>query len=83
MQETWVQSLVQEDYLEKEMAAHSSSLIWEIPWTVEPGGLQSIGLQRVRQDLVTEQQLDSRRREFSVVKDYLKHWVLLLPGMRT
>ena len=65
------------------MAARSSSLIWEIPWTVEPGGLQSIGLQRVRQDLVTEQQLDSRRREFNVVKDYLKHRVLLLPGIRT
>ena len=72
MQETWVWSLVQEDYLEREMTAHSSILTWEIPWTEEPGGLQSIGLQRVRQDLVTEQQLTSRRRGFNVVKDYLK-----------
>ena len=47
MQETQVQSLVQEDPLEKEMATHSSILAWEIPWVVEPGGLQSIGSQRV------------------------------------
>ena len=46
----WVQSLGQEDPLEKEIAAHSSILAWEIPWTEEPGGLQSIVLQRVRQD---------------------------------
>ena len=39
MQETWVQSLGQEDSLEKEMATHSSMLAWEIPWTEEPGGL--------------------------------------------
>ena len=45
MQEIWVQSLGQEDPLEKEMATHSSSLAWEIPWTEEPGGLQSMGLQ--------------------------------------
>ena len=44
--ETWVQSLGWED-LEKGMAAHSSILAWEIPWTGEPGGLQSTGLQRV------------------------------------
>ena len=43
MQETQVQSLGQEDPLEKEMATHSSILAWEIPWTEEPGGLQSIG----------------------------------------
>ena len=47
MQETWVQSLGQEDPLEKEMATHSRILAWRIPWTEEPGGLQSIGLQRV------------------------------------
>ena len=40
MSETWVQSLDQEDSLEKEMAAHSSIYAWEIPWTEEPGGLQ-------------------------------------------
>ena len=43
MWETWVQPLGQEDLLEKEMATHSSILAWEIPWTEEPGGLQSYG----------------------------------------
>ena len=43
IQETWVRSLGQEDPLEKKMATHSSILAWEIPWTEEPGGLQSIG----------------------------------------
>ena len=46
MQEMWVQSLGQEDPLEEEMATHSSTLDWEIPWTEEPGGLQSMGLQK-------------------------------------
>ena len=45
MQETQVQSLSQEDPLEKEMATHSGILAWKIPWTEEPGGLQSFGLQ--------------------------------------
>ena len=49
-QETWVQALGQEDPLEEGMAIHSSVLAWEIPWTEEPGGLQSIGSQRVRHD---------------------------------
>ena len=48
MQETQVQSLGQEDTLEKGMAAPSRILAWRIPWTEEPGGLQSMGLQRVR-----------------------------------
>ena len=48
MQETWVQSLGWGDPLEKEIGTHSSILAWEIPWTGEPGGLQSMGLQRVR-----------------------------------
>ena len=47
-QETWVRSLGWEDPLEEEMATHSSPLAWEIPWTEEPGGLQSMGSQRVR-----------------------------------
>ena len=47
MQETQVQSLGQEDPLEKEMATHCSILAWEIPWTEEPGGLQSMGSQRI------------------------------------
>ena len=55
-QETQVQSLNWEDPLEEEMAARSCILAWRIPWTQEPGGLQSMGLQRVGQDLVTKQQ---------------------------
>ena len=47
MQETWVQSWGQEDPLEKEMATRSSILAWAIPWTEEPSGLRSMGLQRV------------------------------------
>ena len=50
MQETWVQSLGWEDLLEKEMATHSSILAWRIPWTEDPGGLQSMGSQRVGHD---------------------------------
>ena len=50
MKETQVQFLGQEDLLEKEMATHFSILAWKIPWTEEPGWLQSIGLQRVRHD---------------------------------
>ena len=48
--ETWVLSLGWEDPLEKEMAPHSSILAWKIPWTEKPGGLQSMGLQRVEHD---------------------------------
>ena len=47
MRETWVRSLGGEDPLEKEMATHSSTLAWKIPWMEEPGGLQSMGSQRV------------------------------------
>ena len=50
MQETQVGSLGWEDALEEEMATHSSILAWRIPWTEKPGGLQSMGLQRVEQD---------------------------------
>ena len=50
MRETWVQSLGQEDPLEKEMATHSSTLAWKIAWMEEPGRLQSMGSQRVRHD---------------------------------
>ena len=50
MRETRVQSLGWEDLLEKEMATHSSILAWKIPWTEEPGGLQSKGSKRVGQD---------------------------------
>ena len=51
MWEMWVQSLGREDPLEEEMATHSSILAWEIPWTKDPGGLQSMGSQRVRHDI--------------------------------
>ena len=47
IQETWVLSLGKEDLLEEEMTTHSRILAWRIPWTEEPGGLQSMGLQRV------------------------------------
>ena len=47
VQEIWVQSLGREDPLEKGMATHYSILAWKIPWTEEPGGLQSVGLRRV------------------------------------
>ena len=50
MEETWVQSLGLEDPLQEKMATHSSILAWRIPWTEEPGSLQSMGLQRVRHD---------------------------------
>ena len=54
MQETQVQSLGQEEPLKKGMATHSSILAWRIPETDKPGGLQSMGSQRVRHDLVTK-----------------------------
>ena len=51
LQEMWIQSLVWEDPLEKEMATYSSILAWEIPWTEEPGGLESTGSQKSRTHL--------------------------------
>ena len=56
MQEAWIQPLGQEDPSEKEMATHSGILAWEIPWTEEPGMLQSMGSQRVGHYLTTKQQ---------------------------
>ena len=50
MRETWVRSLGWEDPLEKEMASHSRTIAWKMPWMEEPGRLQSMGLQRVRHD---------------------------------
>ena len=63
IQETRVLSLDWEDPLEKEMATHSSILAWEIPWTEEPGELQSMGSQRVEHDLANKQQ----QQQFSSV----------------
>ena len=56
MQETWVWSLGREDPLEKEMITHSSILTWQIAWAEEPGGLQSMGSQRVGHNWATEYQ---------------------------
>ena len=56
MRETWVQSLGWEDPLEKGTATHSSILAWTIPWSEEPGLLQSVGSPRAGHSLVTEQQ---------------------------
>ena len=55
VQETWVRSLALHSPPGEEMAAHSSTLAWEMPRTEEPGGLQAMGPQRVRRDLVTKQ----------------------------
>ena len=64
-QETWVRSLGQEDPLEKKMATHSSTLAWRIPWTEESGRPQSMGLQRVGHDCVTNS-LSEVRKVFPV-----------------
>ena len=58
MPETEVQSLGQENTLEEEMATHSSILAWKIPWAEKPGGLQSMGLERVRHDWATKHEHD-------------------------
>ena len=65
MRETWVQSLGQEDSLKKEMATQSHILAWRIPWTEGPGGLHSMGSQRVRHDLVTKHTHNTRSPEMS------------------
>ena len=78
MQETWVQSLGQEDPLEESMATHSSILAWRIPWTEEPGRLQSIGSQKVGHDLVTEQH---SRQIFNTLLIAKTFTLLLLVGI--
>ena len=69
MQETRFQSLGWEDPLQKGMATHSRILAWRIPWIEEPGGLQSVGLQRVRQDLATEPACTSLLRILSTAPE--------------
>ena len=76
MRETWVRSLRQEDPLEKEMATHSSTLAWKIPWMEEPGRLQSVGSQRVGHDW-TRLHLPERSRA-SLVAQLVK----TLPAMQ-
>ena len=62
MWETWVRSLGREDPLEKEMAIHSSTIAWKIPWTDEPGRLQSMGSQRVGHDWATSLSLSKKSK---------------------
>ena len=57
MQKMQIRSVGLEDSLEKELAIHSSALAWKIPWTEEPGGIQSMGRKKVRHDLETKQQI--------------------------
>ena len=64
-----IRSLDHEDSLEEEMATHSNILAWEIPWTEETGGLQSMGCRRVRHNLATKQQLAFLILIFSFVKN--------------
>ena len=66
MHKTWVQFLGWEDPVEKEMATHSSILAWRIPWTEEPGGLQSMGVTRVGHDLVTKPPIISIKNKISL-----------------
>ena len=81
MRETWVRSLGGEDPLEKEMATHSSTLAWKIPWTEEPCRLQSMGSQRVGHDLATSltQQLiielrTLRSRDVGMCSEFQSKW---------
>ena len=72
-QETWVQSLGREDHLEKEMATHSSILVWERLWTKEPGGLQSMGLQKSRTQLkrLNKQHVHTEMKNLGLRAHYL------------
>ena len=80
IQETWVQALDWEDPLKKGMATHSSILAWEIPWTEEPGGLQSMGLQRVGQYLASrQQQIYYSILKMLLIKYSIKYFSLLHP----
>ena len=77
MQETGVQSLGLEDPLEKEMAIHSSTIAWKIPWTEEPGRLQSMGSQRVRHDWATSLHSFLYSPALTSVHDYWKNHSLV------
>ena len=69
MQETWIRSLGQEDPLEKEVAIHSSTLAWKIPWMEEPGRLQSMGSQRVGHDWATSPHTNKAQSDLPQLKD--------------
>ena len=85
-QETQFQSLGQKDALEKEMATHPSIPAWEIPWTEEPGGLQSMGLERVIHDWTSEHKPTSfssqRHREEIVLRTFFHRGQMFLPNSR-
>ena len=77
MRETWVQSLGWEDPLKKRRATHSSILTWRIPMAEKPGGLQSLGWQRVRQDCVTKhKELISQKVTIPLPLDYYNDLLL-------
>ena len=89
MQETWVQPLGWEDPLEKGKATHSSILAWKIPWTEGPGGIQSMGSQRVRHYWATKQQHISHQSwaslqtlEWSSKHSWVGHFNFLLSWTR-
>jgi len=74
MQETQVRSLGWEDPLDKEMATHSGILAWKITWTEEPGGLQSMGLQRVGHDRIILMGLRYRQSILEKKGDFYQWW---------
>ena len=89
MQESQVRSQGQEDSLEKGMATHSNILTWRIPWTEEPGGIQSMGSQRVGQDWATNTRkgtcvriclyaCNQHKRTTDILSDFLRSWSILL-----
>ena len=83
MQKMWVRSLGQEDPLEKEIAAHFNIFAWELPWTEEPGGLQSMALQRVGHYSATKRQQSLRSFVTAAMETdttrqcqmHLRHWL--------
>ena len=87
MQETWVWSLGWEDPLEKEMATHSSILAWRIPWTEEPGGLQSMGSQRVGHNSATSLSLSftfmACETFVPLTRDWAQAWWVKAPSPNT
>ena len=81
MWETWVQSLGWEDHLEKEIAAHSSILTWKIPCMEEPGKLQSMGLQRVRQNWATSLHFNNNIIIIIITTYYFSYYCTLHLGL--
>ena len=65
---------VKYNWLEKELATHSSILAWEISWTEDPGGLQSMGSQRIRPNLGTKQQQQNGHWSEGLMREKVEHW---------